>query len=255
MSVSKRYADLGAHIWLRFSQGLAFLSLVLLAHGLSASSAFAETDPPTSAYQHLRVQEFDVFVSPKLDEELAAQVVRALGAQLAMAKSVLPAEAFELLKTTPFWIERERSPSGAVYHPSRAWLLEHGYNPDKAGGIELSHARHFLEWSATDQPMMIPHELSHAYAYKVLGVGYVALNEAYSHAVAAGIYRRVPYVHGGTRRAYALNDKFEYFAELTEAYFGRNDYFPFTRAELETFDPQGFALVRTAWAAPRLMQR
>ncbi len=39
----------------------------------------------------------------------------------------------------------------------------------------------------------------------------------------------------------------EYFSELTEAYFGKNDFFPFTRDELKQHDPAGFALMEEAW--------
>ena len=37
--------------------------------------------------------------------------------------------------------------------------------------------------------------------------------------------------------------------ELTEAYFGKNDYYPFTRDELEEFDPKGFELMQEAWGS------
>ena len=39
----------------------------------------------------------------------------------------------------------------------------------------------------------------------------------------------------------------EYFAELSEAWYWENDFQPFDRAELETFDPQGAAAVEAAW--------
>jgi dipeptidyl-peptidase-4 len=42
----------------------------------------------------------------------------------------------------------------------------------------------------------------------------------------------------------------EYFAETTEAYFTRNDFFPFTRAELERHDPEMFTLLGTLWGVP-----
>jgi len=42
----------------------------------------------------------------------------------------------------------------------------------------------------------------------------------------------------------------EYFAETTEAYFSRNDFFPFTRAELEKHDPGMFKLLGQIWATP-----
>ena len=35
------------------------------------------------------------------------------------------------------------------------------------------------------------------------------------------------------RGAYAISSPMEYFAESTEAFFSRNDFFPFTRDELK----------------------
>ncbi len=40
----------------------------------------------------------------------------------------------------------------------------------------------------------------------------------------------------------------EYFAESTEAFFSRNDFFPVTRAELEKHDPHMFAVLQRVWA-------
>jgi Mlc titration factor MtfA (ptsG expression regulator) len=42
----------------------------------------------------------------------------------------------------------------------------------------------------------------------------------------------------------------EYFAESTEAFFSRNDFFPFTRAELKQHDPAIFQLLEKIWHAP-----
>ena len=42
----------------------------------------------------------------------------------------------------------------------------------------------------------------------------------------------------------------EYFAELSEAYFGKNDFFPFTRDQLEKHDPVGFEMLKKAWGDP-----
>ena len=39
----------------------------------------------------------------------------------------------------------------------------------------------------------------------------------------------------------------ERIAELTEALFGRNDYFPFTADELQAHDPVGYRAVHAAW--------
>jgi dipeptidyl-peptidase-4 len=39
----------------------------------------------------------------------------------------------------------------------------------------------------------------------------------------------------------------EYFAEATEAYFGKNDFFPFNREELKAHDPLMHDLVGKLW--------
>jgi hypothetical protein len=47
--------------------------------------------------------------------------------------------------------------------------------------------------------------------------------------------------------AYAMTNQMEYFAELTEAVFSTNDFYPFTRDELAAHDPVGMAAVLKAW--------
>ncbi len=48
-------------------------------------------------------------------------------------------------------------------------------------------------------------------------------------------------------RAYALTNAKEYFAECTEAFFTKNDFFPFTRDELQKHDPEMFDLLTQLW--------
>jgi hypothetical protein len=53
--------------------------------------------------------------------------------------------------------------------------------------------------------------------------------------------------HGKRVRHHALTDQKEFFAEMTEAYFGLNDFFPFNRAELMTAEPEIFELLQAIW--------
>ncbi len=48
-------------------------------------------------------------------------------------------------------------------------------------------------------------------------------------------------------RHYALTVPKEFFAEMSEAYFGMNDFFPFNRAELKINEPEIYDLLRTVW--------
>lgn len=49
------------------------------------------------------------------------------------------------------------------------------------------------------------------------------------------------------RGHYALTDEKEFFAEMTEAYFGANDFYPFVAGELKQAEPGIFDLMRDVW--------
>jgi len=101
-------------------------------------------------------------------------------------------------------------------------------------------------------PNFALHELAHAYHFRVLGFDDPAIKDAFERARAAGLYDKVERHHGNGRpnsvgRAYAMTDEKEYFAEASEAYFSRNDFFPFTRVELAAHDPRMLRVLETAW--------
>ena len=58
-------------------------------------------------------------------------------------------------------------------------------------------------------------------------------------------------LYNGKRvRHYALTNHKEFFAEMTEAYFGVNDFFPFNRGELRETEPEIFTLLSDIWGSP-----
>ena len=69
----------------------------------------------------------------------------------------------------------------------------------------------------------------------------------YEKAKAGGSYEQVLRFDGQTVRHYGLNDHKEYFAEGTEAYFYRNDFYPFCRAELAQYDLTLHDLLVEVW--------
>ncbi|MBZ0171557.1 MAG: hypothetical protein K8E66_04185, partial [Phycisphaerales bacterium] len=102
-------------------------------------------------------------------------------------------------------------------------------------------------------PMMVLHELAHAY-HHLIGIDHEAIVAAYDSAKRSGKYGNVGYVlapAGEGRPAYAMGNATEYFSELSEAYFGRNDYEPFDRAGLREFDPGGFLMIEAVWSMDR----
>lgn len=205
---------------------------------------------PVEKYARREIQGFTVLVHPEVEKhpDDAKAALAELEAQLKKVCEVVPEKPLAALKKVRFWVEWEAKKNGAAeFHVSAGWLKDNGYNPDKARGVEINNARNFVAWSKKTQPWMVLHELAHAYHFTVLGADHAGLHAAFKQAQERKLYDRVAFVHGGKRKAYALTSPAEYFAELSEAYFGKNDFFPFTRGELEKHDPAGFEMLKKAW--------
>ena len=63
----------------------------------------------------------------------------------------------------------------------------------------------------------------------------------------SGKYQSVLTTLGGMREHYGLTDPKEFFAEMTECYFGSNDFYPFVAGELKQAEPETFALLAEIW--------
>lgn len=203
-----------------------------------------------SPYPTRTVRGFSVRVDPRLlaeQEEVGARALELLEMKLYDVERVVPEKVLAELRKVPIWLEYEAKDPCAVYHPSRQWLVEHDYEPEKARCVEIANARNFLTWTRT-QPAMLVHELMHAYHHQVLGYDHEGIRAAFEKAKAGGSYDEVLHAGGSRRRHYALSNEKEYFAEICEAWFGTNDFYPFVRAELKEHDPAGFALLERLFA-------
>jgi Mlc titration factor MtfA (ptsG expression regulator) len=140
----------------------------------------------------------------------------------------------------------------AGFHPDARWLADNGRNPAMAKGVEFTNVRIF-EAETRRMPNFTLHELAHGYHFGYLpkGNGNPEIKAAYEKAKASGKYDNVESRDGNGHsrmgRAYAMQNPQEYFAETTEAYFSRNDVYPFTRAELKQHDPEMYALLEKLW--------
>ena len=97
------------------------------------------------------------------------------------------------------------------------------------------------------QAAVILHELAHAHHDQVLSFDEPRIKAAYEKAMKAGIYDEVLLYNGPKVCHYAANNHKEYFAEGTEAYFYRNDSYPFVRAKLKQYDPVLNDLLKEIW--------
>jgi hypothetical protein len=227
----------------------ARVAFALLAAGVAP--AWAGGPVPMRDYARTPMHGFEVLVAPAVlaHPADAARARAELDRQLAAIATTVPAPHLEAMRRTRIWVEWDARPAGAAeFHVSADWLRANGYLAEKLAGVEIGNARNFVAWSRQDQPWMLLHELAHARLHAAPALRAEAA-AALAAARAGGLYASVPDANGTPRAAYALTDEHEYFAELSEAWFGRNDFFPYARAELKAYDPRGAALMQAAWGA------
>jgi len=234
--------------------GLSCLLPVLITLGCSSLGVSDPLAPLADESGHIlrRVRGWPVFLngawaasSPQFAEEVLAH----LDVQLYHVERAVTGERLQALREVPIWIEPSDPHDllgGMCYHPDGGWLEEHGYDPRRELGVEISDPEMFLGVTRT-QPWVVMHELAHGYHHGVLGFDDPRIIELFNAAVARGDYEETFRLRGRPDRHYALSNHKEYFAEGTEAYLGTNDYYPFVRGELERHDPDLHALLREVW--------
>jgi hypothetical protein len=173
--------------------------------------------------------------------------------RLADVRLILPPAAVERLQQVPIWLDETHGKlKPAQYHPSAGWLTSNGYSPEMAKAVHIPNARLYAEvrhqWI---QPWSILHELAHAYHDQVLGFEHPEIKQAWEAFRDTHKYDQTLHIEGGLTRHYALTNQKEFFAEMTEAYFGVNDFYPFNRAELKKAEPALFESMGRWWTFPQ----
>ena len=214
-------------------------------------------DPPMPASRTTRtVEGWTVRIDDRLlaapDDDLGRRALRFLEGKLSDIKAVVPADKVTKLQAVPIVLDRTCGALGPMqYHPSADWLTSHGYAADLAKCVHLPRAADVATVrNVREQPWVILHELAHAYHDQVLGFNEPRVREAFERFKKAGRGEKALRYDGRRVRHYALTDHKEFFAEMTEAYFGANDFFPFNRAELMEAEPEVYDLMKFVWDAP-----
>jgi hypothetical protein len=211
----------------------------------------------TKTHEERLILGWTIHVSRELLLRDAAALEKAqllLKAQLEEIVRVVPSQAVTELQKVPLWINPEypQIRPRAEFHPGADWLRDNGRDPAMEKAVEFTNVRHF-EAETRRMPNFSLHELAHAYHNRTvrMSFGNLEIKNAYERAKASGKYDKVERKDSEGRsrfeRAYAMTNPQEYFAECTEAYFSRNDFFPFTRAELKQHDPEMFVLLEKLW--------
>ncbi|MCR9197251.1 MAG: metallopeptidase [Planctomycetaceae bacterium] len=243
------------------------LSLLICVCGLSLPTQPDESTPPVAgASESLKaeprheiriVEGWTVHLHGDLLKDSPKKTdtaMRLMKVQLKRVADVIPPEALAQLRKVPIWVNPKYASAAprAEYHPGAGWLRNNGRDPVMAKAVEVTNVSMF-EFEHKRMPYLMLHELAHAYHDRVLGFSHPAIEATFQQAKASGTYDSVRRFTGRRfiqDKAYAMSNAREYFAEGSEALFGKNDFFPFNQAELKKHDPDAWHLFKKLWNDP-----
>ena len=221
---------------------------------LPSPGAEAPTEPPKPTSRTERMIEgWTVRIDDRWlqapNDKMGARVIHSLESRLSDIKAVVAPERVEKLQKVKIVVDLSHGKLVPMqYHPEAEWLKENGYSPDLIHCVHIPAADELLAPRQINvQPWCVLHELAHAYHDQVLGFDDKRVLDAFTKYKASGHGDATLLITGKHVRHYALTDHKEFFAEMTESYFGTNDFFPFNRAELMEAEPEIYQLMAAVW--------
>jgi hypothetical protein len=182
------------------------------------------------------------------DAELGGKALRVLAFKLYEIRTLVPQDRVAKLQQVAIVLDLDYPLKSMQYHPSAEWLKSNGHDPKLAKAVHIPLAKELVSrLPLNEQPMVILHELAHAYHDQVLGFDEPRIQEAWKRFKDGGKYEKTLHISGTPRRHYGLTDHKEFFAEMTESFFGTNDFYPFVRGELKKELPDVDKLLEQIW--------
>lgn len=211
--------------------------------------------PPLLAFDPVvkKMEGWTIHIDPALINDDAnseeSRSLKMLQNHLFFIVNLVPEARLKELQTLEIWIEKDHPSLKAMqYHPSKGWLVDNGHDPRLAKKVHVPVARQLVSRSQImKHPMVILHELAHAYHDQILGFDDPRITKVFQKAKESGKYRGVLLYNGRRVLHYGMTNHKEYFAEGTEAFFNRNDFYPFVQAELRIHDPDFHAVLEEIW--------
>lgn len=232
---------------------------LILGIVLLAAPVLRAADPPPQPESRTdrKLEGWTVRVDDRLlkgpDAELGTKALRFLEAKLSEIKLVVPEDKVKKLQSVVIVLDLTCGNLGPMqYHPSAGWLKANGYPTSLEKCVHMPRAADVMtKRNVREQPWVVLHELAHAYHDQVLGFDDPRVKECYEAYKKSGRGEKALLFDGRRVKHYGLTNEKEFFAEMTEAYFGSNDFFPFNRAELKDSEPEIYELMQRIWETPK----
>ena len=226
------------------------LILLLL---LNAAAFAADRTPLPTAHTTRDIEGWTVRVDNRLlhgdSAAVGERALKLLASRLVAITFVVPEESLAKLRTITIELDLDYGDLRAMqYHPDAGWLKEHGYSEKLAKCVHIPEVEDFLEPEGIhSQPWVVLHELAHGFHDQVIGFEDARVTAAWKQFRDSRKYKSVLTTSGRMREHYGLTDPKEFFAEMTECYYGSNDFYPFVSGERKQAEPETFALLADIW--------
>jgi hypothetical protein len=212
----------------------------ILFLALSGSAFAAEKPALPTAHTNRDLEGWNIRVDDRLltgeSAALGARALNLLNARLVAITVAVPEKALAKLRAVTIELDLDYGKLDSMqYHPDAGWLKDNGYSEKLAKCFHIPEAQDFLSpFENRRMPWVVLHELAHAYHDQVLGFDEPRVVAAWEK------FREM-------RQHYGITNQMEFFAEMTESYFGSNDFYPFVAGELKHDEPGIFALMADIW--------
>ncbi|VTS03228.1 M90 metallopeptidase family protein [Tuwongella immobilis] len=213
----------------------------------------AEAPAKPTSHTTRKIEGWTVRIDDRLldgpDSQIGTEAIRLLEGQLHTIRFVVPTDRVKQLQRVTIQLDATYDTlRPAQYHPSVDWLAGKGYDRNLARCVHIPNARDFANpRHHREQPFVLMHELAHAYHDQVLNFDNPKIAAAFQEFRKKPAYQKTLHINGSRTRHYALTNPKEFFAEMTESYFGQNDFYPFNSAELKEGEPELFELLESIW--------
>ena len=207
------------------------------------------------SYEYIRSDNINIYFSRKIQNqgmEVYGELLDSFDQQLRDSMARIPKDKRDLIPLA-IWIEWETSPKfrGKVETaPGRAKYISRLHErPDlltnaKKGSIEIWGRWFFVAPFSRNPSFVILHEFAHAYHDQILGFDNKTIIDTYKVAMERGLYAHVKSISNSS------NGWIEYLADLSVVYLAKWGWYPYSRNDLEKYDPLGFSLMKKIWDEP-----
>ncbi len=204
-----------------------------------AASGLSGPFKATRVYGRRAINGWQVLVDPVLGRRrgYGNEILRLLEAKLHLVERYMPTHTVEKMRSIPIWLEENDAAVPYIAaHTTTESLTRAGLNPEKFGSVEIGQTDRFFQWQAL-QPFAILNVLARVTYHRLSSEEKQLVSEAWQETVKGGHLDNVLRFDGRQTRHPALRDAESFFAEMTVAYYGRNDHYPFVQFETKRLLP------------------